>query len=59
MPELSKGTKFQVHLMHEHIQVGVRRLEQIRLSTKSDPQFQTLTKSILVGWPESRRDCLD
>ena len=34
-----------------------RRLEQIRLSTESDPQFQTLTKYILEGWPESQRDC--
>ena len=57
MPELSKGIEAQVHLVHENIQVSDRRLEQIRLSTESDPQFQTLTKYILEGWPESQRDC--
>ena len=46
MPELSKGIEAQVHLVHENIQVSDRRLEQIRLSTESDPQFQTLTKYI-------------
>ena len=57
MPELSKGIEAQVHLVHENIQVSDRRLEQIRLSTESDPQFQTLTKYILEGWPESQGDC--
>ncbi|XP_062610827.1 uncharacterized protein K02A2.6-like [Saccostrea cucullata] len=59
MPELSKGIEAQLHLVHENMQVSDCRLEQIRLSTESDPQFQTLTKFILEGWPDLRRNCLD
>ena len=59
MAELSQGIEAQVHLVHTNIPVSDKRLEQIRLSTQSDPQFQTLTKYILEGWPDSRTDCPD
>jgi hypothetical protein len=39
MPELSQGIEAQVHLVHTNIPVSDKRIEQIRLSIQSDPQF--------------------
>ena len=57
VPGLSKGIEAQVHMVHENVQFSDRRLNEIRTSTQADPQFQTLSKVILEGWPDLRRNC--
>ena len=56
-PELSEGLDLHVHTVFSTISVSDRKLEQVRQATRNDVQFQTLKRTILDGWPETRKMC--
>ena len=56
-PELSEGLDLNVHTVFSTISVSDRKLEQVRQVTLNDVQFQTLKRTILDGWPETRKMC--
>ena len=56
-PELSEGLDLHVHTVFSTISVSDRKLDQVRQATGNDVQFQTLKRTILDGWPETRKMC--
>ncbi|XP_060582493.1 uncharacterized protein K02A2.6-like [Ruditapes philippinarum] len=56
-PELSDGLDVHVHTVINSLPVSDGKLQDLRLSTQQDSQFQTLKQTIIDGWPESRHEC--
>lgn len=47
----------QVHTVLSGIAIPPQSIEQVRKSTEDDPKMQRLIKTIMDGWPETRKDC--
>lgn len=56
-PEFSEGLDLHIHTVLSTIAVSDRKLDQVRQATRNDVQLQTLTQTILDGWPDSRKEC--
>ena len=46
-----------VHHITQTALVSKTRLQELRLTTQSDPTLCSLTKTVHKGWPQSRKDC--
>ena len=46
-----------VHHITQSVPVSKARLQELRLTTQSDPTLHSLTKTVHKGWPQSRKDC--
>ena len=46
-----------VHHITQSVPVSKARLQELRLTTQSDPTLCSLTKTVHEGWPQSRKDC--
>ena len=55
--DLANGIEAHVHTVVSNAPVSDRKIKKIQEATQSDPQFQVLKNTILMGWPESRKDC--
>ena len=56
----TKDTNIDVIPVHHITQtspVSKPRLQELRLATQSDPTLCSLTKTIHIGWPQSKKDC--
>ena len=50
------STAIDLDLQIHHVQFTPQRLDQIRRETKQDAELKQLMETIVVGWPEKRRD---
>ena len=46
-----------VHHITQTAPVSNMRLQELRLTTQSNPTFSSLTKTFHEGWPQSKKDC--
>ena len=56
----TKDSNIDVILVHHITQtapVTKTRLQELRLTTQSDPTLSSLAKTIHEGWPQSKKDC--
>ena len=56
-PELSEATNNHVNFVMKEIPVSDRKMQEIRLHTKQDPELQLLKSVILNGWPDKHQQC--
>lgn len=54
---LTEGMDIQVHTVYSSLPVSDSKLEEIRVETEKDPQFQKLQEVIQNGWPEEKKKC--
>lgn len=54
---LSKGMDLQIHMVYNSLPVSDARLQEIRETTENDAQLKLLSKAIMEGWPEERKQC--
>ncbi|XP_060594114.1 uncharacterized protein K02A2.6-like [Ruditapes philippinarum] len=58
-PEIAESANLEthVHTIMSNLPVSDQKMEQIRLTTKSDLQMKILSSVIHEGWPNNRTDC--
>ena len=50
------STEINLDLQIHHLQFTPQRLDQIKQETRQDRELKQLMETIVVGWPEKRRD---
>ena len=56
-PELTKELDVHIHTVIKGLSVSDDKLQEVRLASEEDGQFQTLKRAITEGWSDNRQTC--